>query len=387
MKCISCGRELAEGVNFCRFCGARQVAPEPEPVPAAPESVPSPVPHEAASIPPDATTAAKPRRLSPVAIVLGVIVTLALAGAATYHVTSTKRAEAYAQALEYYAGGAYQQAADAFTELGDYEDAASMAESARLWLAAQAEEAKAGEDPAAWDAAAQAYERINEEAAKSAAENCRSNAVYYTAVGLMELGSWNEAGEALAPLASSSFKDAADLQLECDAHVTCDQAEALLSEGSYYDAYKLFSSLVGRSYEGLPDFDERAAACVQDFPSSGTVYSNPDYPSTAVPLTIKNDDSNTFYKIYDGDTLVRSVFISPNDSTTVNLPAGTYRMNEAHGDEWFGTDDMFGDDGSYFRCDFGGSETFELESGYSYEISPDVDGTSINNSSTDRESF
>ena len=123
------------------------------------------------------------------------------------------------------------------------------------------------------------------------------------------------------------------------------------------------------------------------FPGNGVVYSNPDYSSTAVPLTINEGGSYSYYKIYMGDDLVRTVFISPNGAATVNLPAGTYRMNEAHGELWFGEDDMFGDDGSYYRCSFGGEETFELRSGYSYEISSSGEGTGIGNSPTDRESF
>lgn len=422
MRCASCGQELVDGVKFCKYCGAKQVSDEPVPAPSdtVVEPVPVPAPSDTASVPPVSqevpqagpvqgesipTPKEVPDSAPPMApsvpakkkgprlwvIIVGILAVLAIAGAVAYHVVETKRAEAlaqaYAEAQELYAGGSYQAAADAFAELGDYEDAASMVEAAKLWVAAQAAEAQAGEDPAAWDAAAQAYDLIHEGAAQEAAKNCRDNSTYFTAASLMSLGSWNEASEALAPLAESGFKDAADLQLECDTHITADKAEALLAEGSNYEAYKLFTSLVGRSYEGLPDFAERAEACVVDFPGNGVVYSNPDYSSTAVPLTINEGGSYSYYKIYMGDDLVRTVFISPNGAATVNLPAGTYRMNEAHGELWFGEDDMFGDDGSYYRCSFGGEETFELRSGYSYEISSSGEGTGIGNSPTDRESF
>lgn len=428
MKCVSCGQELVDGVKFCKYCGARQIVDEPVPAPSETvvQPVPVPAPSDTASVPPVTQEISQvepvqvePAQFEPVPVVdmgvpvgqppiapseppkkkksklwmaiVGILAVLAVAGGVAYHVAETKRAEAlaqaYAQAQELYAGGSYQAAVEAFTELEDYEDSAAMAERANLWLAAQAAEEKAGEDPAAWDAAAQAYDLIHEGAAQEAAQNCRDNSAYFTAADLMAAGSWSEASEAFAPLAESSFKDAADLQLECDTHVTADKAEALLAEGSNYEAYKLFLTLVGRSYEGLPDFGERAAACVVDFPSTGVVYSNPDYSSTAVPLTIKEGGSYVYYKIYSGDDLVRTVFISPNSSATVNLPAGTYRMNEAHGELWFGEDDMFGDDGVYYRCSFGGSETFELRSGYSYEISSSGEGTGIGTSATDRESF
>lgn len=48
---------------------------------------------------------------------------------------------------------------------------------------------------------------------------------------------------------------------------------------------------------------------------------------------------------------------------------------------------MFGDDGNYFQCSFGGEGTFELASGYRYEISSGGEGTSTGTSSIDRDSF
>ena len=90
-----------------------------------------------------------------------------------------------------------------------------------------------------------------------------------------------------------------------------------------------------------------------------------------------------------GDDLVVSVFIN-TDAVTFTLPAGTYRVKEALGDKWFGPDDAFGDEGSYYVCSFGGDETVDLESYHAYEISsgsPSEGGTGISNHTTDRESF
>ena len=159
-------------------------------------------------------------------------------------------------------------------------------------------------------------------------------------------------------------------------------------QANFYIAQKVGSILEDESQRGLAHFLEHMCFNgTEHFPGNGVVYSNPDYSSTTVPLTINEGGSYSYYKIYMGDDLVRTVFISPNGAATVNLPAGTYRMNEAHGELWFGEDDMFGDDGSYYRCSFGGEETFELRSGYSYEISSSGEGTGIGNSPTDRESF
>ena len=62
-------------------------------------------------------------------------------------------------------------------------------------------------------------------------------------------------------------------------------------------------------------------------------------------------------------------------------------MNKAYGDKWFGPDDMFGDEGSYFVCSFGGATTVELEANNGYEISSGGEGTGIGTRSTDRGSI
>lgn len=407
MKCIACGKDLDEGVNFCKYCGAKQAqlaiaeatpiavvvgaveVPEEAPAtPRAPEATPTAtVPITAPEMPPAPEATPKPKGGAPWKAIVGAVVALALIGGGVYVTNERKKAEAYETATQSYAAGRYQEAAEAFGALGEYEDSQSLAQSALLGVAAQEKEAAAGEDPASWEAAAEAWDQLGGNYPSSRAQSCRNHATYFTGIQLMADNSWGEAIETLEPLAESGFDDVPDLLLECETHLTSDEAESLLAQGRYYDAYVAFSELIGRSYEGLPDFSERAQACIQDFPGNGVVYSNPDYSSTAVPLSIQNGDSYTFYKIYLGDDLVRTVFINPDSSANVSLPSGTYRMNEAHGDLWFGEDDMFGREGSYYRCLFGGEETFELEYGYGYEISAGNGGTSIGNDSIDMDSF
>ena len=99
---------------------------------------------------------------------------------------------------------------------------------------------------------------------------------------------------------------------------------------------------------------------------------------------VQNYDGNT-------DTLAMTVCIQPGESASISLPAGSYRMNEAHGERWFGEEEMFGDDGNYYHCIFGGEDTADLEWGYSYEISTsygyNFDGTGIRSEAIDRDSF
>lgn len=442
MKCVSCGKELEDGAKFCMFCGAKQpVAVEPvqePPAPAVADTIPQPVAAEAPIPAPEPAHVAEPEPASvaepqpmpapepmPVAVpqpttepapapaptpepapapapqpakksnartiiiaILGVLVIAGIAVGMMLANAAKQRAEAYDNAVSLYEAGRYEEAAQAFEELGDYEDSAALHEKALLWIAAQNAEAAAGEDPEAWNAAAEAYDRVDAAGSVAAASRCRNKASYYTALGLMDEGKWDEANEILNSLPPSEFDDLVELLTSCSVHKTYEEAEGLLAEGSFYDAYKLFNSISGYSYDDLPDLYEKAQSCIQSFPSEGAVYRNSSYSSSDCDLTIDNSGyTNAYYKLYQGDTLVMTIFIKGGSSAYVELPAGVYRMNKAYGEMWFGTDDMFGDDGAYYRCSFGGSETFELEAGWSYTISAGEGGTGISNSSTDRESF
>ena len=478
VRCVVCGTEMPEIASFCPECGARRPKPEEAPVPPAPEPaepVPTPEPTTIISTPeqtgpvfspeptepiptpeppaptpsPEPVVAAtpqpspepvvsatpqpspKPKRPVPRGLIIGVVVLAVIAAIAIPLVRSQMRARAYEQAMALFNAEQYQEAADAFEELGDYEDSAAIRQTALLGVTAQSREARAGTDPAAWGFAAEAYEQLGTSQGQQHAQECRDNATYYTGTQLMTNESWAEARETLAGLEGSGFSDIPDLLAECDAHLAyndalalmsdgnwaearealasledtgffddityriaeCDAhmnyeaAEALYNEGSYYDAYVAFNALAGIVYEGISDAADRAQACIQAYPENNAVYSNPDYPSTAVPLTIQGNSRYTFIKFYTDDVLVRTVFIHPDSSVTLYLPAGTYRMNECQGDLWFGENDMFGDDGSYYQCLVGGEETFDLEYGYSYTISSGNGGTGIGTQSVDRDSF
>ena len=447
MKCISCGRELPEGVKFCMFCGASQEiaeqvpseepvqepapepvpAPEPEPAPApapepAPETEPAPEPEpleavdatpepeptpvfepdpepqptQTAPIPtpePEPVSAAtapapKPKKIKPWMIVLGILAVLGIGAAVIFNQIAAKRAAAYEEAQGLYAAGDYSGAATAFSELGSYEDSEEMYRKSNLWLDALKAEDAAGTDPAAWTAAAEAYDLIGESKAKTTAEYCRDNSSYYTGIELMEAGSWAEASEVFSALSGKNFHDSSELQLECDTHIEYEEAEKLLADGHYYDAYLAFMALSDRSYDDLPDFYERAQACIQSKPATGVVWRNPSYSGTDCDIEITNSAwADCYYKFYIGDDLVLTVYIPANESASFSFPSGTYRMNKGYGYDWFGTDDMFGDDGTYYTSDFGGSETYAFESGYSYTMSSGSDGTGINDHYSDRGSI
>lgn len=327
----------------------------------------------------------KPKRKAPWQIIVAAIAALALGACGG----TSESTEAYEQAMQHYESGLYQQAADEFESLGDYESSEAMAQKSLLGVAAQEAEDGAEESPEAWEAAAEAYEQLGGTQGESGATKCRNYAAYYRAKNLMEKDKWRQAKKSLRTIKEEGFEDVAALIDECDAHIDYEQAEALFQWGDYYEAYVKFHALEGSGAEWLPDLSERVQACTQDFPDTGALYTNPSYQSSEVPLTIKNSSAYTYYKIYDDDTLAMTVFIQSGDSAKVTLPIGTYVMKEAHGDQWFGEDDMFGDEGRYYRCTFGGEGTATLNSGYSYEISTadDSDGKGVGNEAIDRGEF
>ena len=314
-------------------------------------------------------------------VLAGIIVAVVLG------VTSANRAKDYENANELYDKGKYAEAAAVYEKLGDYEDSPAKLEAANLWIAAEALEEAAGEDPAAWQKAAEAYKALGADADWKV-NNCEDAVAYYTATKLMAEKKWQEAYDALSDLHSNDFRGAADMRRECEARAGYAKAEKLYAKGKFYEAYEAFNDVGGNGFEGVSDAPDRAQQCIQPDPAPGVVERNGAYSDDSVELTIKNSSSDdVYYKLYIGDDFVISAFIPGNGEATFTLPSGTYRMNKAYGDKWFGPIDMFGDEGEYYECSFGGESTVNLDAGGAYEISSGGSGTGIGSSSTDRGSF
>lgn len=255
----------------------------------------------------------------------------------------------YTSAMEYYNAGDYENAEALFYQTGDFLDA--------LKLAAE----------------------------------CGSRNDYADAKALMAEGSYEMAEDLLEPLPSKLFPDKDELIAECDNMQLYLEAQSLRDSGSRYEAYTLFNSL-----GNFRDSSDMAAACTVPKPRTGETYHNGAYISSACTLIIKppkTDGSSTYFKLYstNGD-LVSSVFINAGDEARIDIPSGDYRFKSAYGyGDWFGENDMFGDDGVYEVLKSNStSEIFTLKYNYSYTLSLRTvvtDGGGIPTRSEERQAF
>ena len=410
--CPQCGTE--NDGNFCFRCGgakpegmaadATEPIPEPgpvtadaaEPAPEAPVTATATAPgiepptDTATTAPenPDAPAAPK-RKVKP--WVWAIIAAVLLIGIG-FGAFTLNQSKAYDEALEAYSSGNYSQAAEDFQKLGNYKDAASMYDKSTKWVEAQKAEGAANNSHTvkSWQAAAEAYEAIGDDAAKQKIAWCNENIDYWTAMDMLEQKPTDRdtVTKALELFQKCKNIDYISARIEyCSDVLDYYKAADLAAQGHYYDAYKMYDRIGIDAAAKLGDVDAKRDSCVQSSPGNGTVYHNDGY-SDSCELTIVNEGNpNAYYKLYIGDDLVVTAFVNAGESATFMLPAGSYSMNKAYGDKWFGPDDMFGDEGSYFVCSFGGATTVELEANNGYEISSGGEGTGIGTRSTDRGSI
>ena len=277
------------------------------------------------------------------------------------------------------------EAKQIFLSLGDFQDSADMAVYCQNRIDyAAADDLETAGDVAGAQAAFEALGSFNN--AKQRARYCSDTLDYQAGCALIEQGDYAAAAKKLAAPAKSHFEDADD-QLElCDNKIDFAAAEQLLADGKNYEAYKAFAAL--GDFEGA---FLRADACVLAAPKNGELYHNENYNFSQTQLTVYNSSSNdSFLKLYavNGD-LVCSFYIASEKKATVRVPEGTYTLNQAYGTRWFGPEDMFGDEGAYYRQLFGDTYEFTMESEYIYEISTrdSGDGTYMNDDDTSRAAF
>lgn len=184
------------------------------------------------------------------------------------------------------------------------------------------------------------------EDASSQAYLCGQHIQYNDAQALMDAGNYEAAQTAFTAL--GGFQDASAKAETCGDTLDYNEAMSYYSAGEYYTAYQLFTAL-----GSFQDSSAMASACVQPFPASAVTYRNASFTGSACTFSVENNNSYRLYKMYtvDGE-LMMTIFTNPYDSVTVDIPAGTYKINMATGSQWFGDEDMFGTGGNYMKYIF-----------------------------------
>ena len=317
------------------------------------------------------------------------------------------RAKYYAQAQSLASGGNYENASYAYQSLGDYEDSVQSAiyydgmqkevdgnleEAISLFdqvpdfkdasnqkdictTYLEAVELQAKGDDASLEQAAGLFTKLgNFQDSADRALQCKSVALFRKAKALADAKKYKQAYKILNQYPSNPYEGWKELLTECDNQITYRKAKDLYNAGHFYKASLIFADL-----NGFRDSDKMFKKCKRDLPSKNILYHNPDYESSAVELTIKNSGSrHTYIKLYTSkDKPVARIFIKKGGSATIHLTSGTYHLNRAYGDDWYGKKDMFGDMGSYMRCMVNGSYNFTLNSGYIYTLGQGTGGSAV----------
>lgn len=133
------------------------------------------------------------------------------------------------------------------------------------------------------------------------------------------------------------------------------QGCALMAQGKYYSAKEAFEN------SSYGDSQEKAEACVQEMPSNGEIWRNPDIPGSDSSLTFivnsEDDTKGMCFQMYNSDNqLVSVLFIKGNGSAITYVPTGTYHIKDGVGYEWYGTTETFGPYGYYEYLTFSEDE-------------------------------
>ena len=93
-----------------------------------------------------------------------------------------------------------------------------------------------------------------------------------------------------------------------------------------------------------------AQNCIQPF-TSGEFYHNPNYISddvTFIAAARAANKKNAIIKLYTADgVFVCGFYVTPGKTLQTKVPTGTYQFRFSYGTNWFGDDEMFGDEGFY----------------------------------------
>lgn len=155
----------------------------------------------------------------------------------------------------------------------------------------------------------------------------------------------------------------------------CACAEA--AAGNYY------SAKLGFEDSQWNDWEDRAKGCVQEWPGTGQLYSNPEVGGNSAELAVQYNterDAAMFIKVYTpDDVLARTMFIAGSGEAVVSLPGGNYRIKTGVGKNWYGEKESFGKaEGLYDILTFeNGEELTEIPGNYRVTISINVQNADV----------
>lgn len=171
------------------------------------------------------------------------------------------------------------------------------------------------------------------------------------------------------------------------------QGCAYYAVGCYYRAKEAFEA------SAYGDYEERAAACTQEWPENGELWHNSSLTGKRMILKFsvnaRDESEGNYFEVLTEDGSRASVmFQKGSGSVSASLPGGLYKIRDASGTVWYGMKDLFGREGhyEYMRFDeFAGDEYLtELTGGYQWTITinvTDVTGTGIGSVDTDWDSW
>ena len=161
-------------------------------------------------------------------------------------------------------------------------------------------------------------------------------------------------------------------------------SQALFEEGlARYDEGKYYSARCAFHMSGLPEAEELAAQCVQDWPETAEIWRG----DRAMISNAAGDELRLKFEVTpEADTAVlirvsridgkgdpepvSMLFFGGKDSVTIPLSEGTFIVETERGSEWYGTEEAFGDNGSYeiMTFDYKGTTEISLKGGLIYTI-------------------
>jgi len=146
---------------------------------------------------------------------------------------------------------------------------------------------------------------------------------------------------------------------------------------AYYMTEKYYHAMEAFQESGYSDYEERAAACEQPWPSDGELWHNTDVSGSEMNLVFDvysdNKAKARCFEVYTQDgTKAAVLFLTGSGKVSTWLPGGSYRIKDAAGDVWYGLQDIFGRNGRYEYMSFHEFEEDEyltrLDAGYEWTI-------------------